>query len=299
MTTRLLIATNNPGKMREYSGLLREAPFELVSLADVGISHEVDETGLTFHENARLKASEYASLAGMLTLADDSGLEVDALGGQPGVRSARYGGDACRSDEDRVELLLKNLEGVPWEKRTARFRCVIAIVEPDDDERGEIPPAPLYESGVTRPFPNRALEPPIVGSEEAGESSSLQSGATRPILDRAPQPPIVGSEEAAESPPLQRGVRGDFRLASGRTTGNNDAARGPVLVAALVGSVSGMIQYAPEGNDGFGYDPVFFLPSFGKTIAQLSLHDKNQISHRADAAAKAVRTLIADRYDNN
>ena len=90
---RLLIATRNPGKMREYRGLLQDLPFELVSLDDAGVTEEVEETAQTFHENAALKAVTYASLAGMLALADDSGLEVDALGGEPGVRSARYGED--------------------------------------------------------------------------------------------------------------------------------------------------------------------------------------------------------------
>ena len=127
---RLLIATGNPGKMREYQGLLRDVPFELVSLQDLGINHEVDETGETFEQNAWLKASEYAAISGILTLADDSGLEVDALSGEPGVRSARYGGDSCTNDQDRVALLLKNLENVPREERGARFRCVIAIVLP-------------------------------------------------------------------------------------------------------------------------------------------------------------------------
>ena len=202
----LLIATSNPGKMREYVRLFRDSHFQLLSLEDLGISHEVDETGLTFRENAWLKASEYAALAGIPTLADDSGLEVDVLGGEPGVKSARYGGEACHTDQDRVALLLRSLEGVPWEKRTARFRCVINIVGPGDSEGGEL---------------------------------------------------------------------------------------SPVLLAEVVGSVAGMIQYSPEGDDGFGYDPVFYLPSCDKTIAQLSLDNKNQISHRADAAAKALRKLAA------
>ena len=103
----LLVATGNPGKLREYQGLLQDAPFRLVSLRDVGITEEVEETGDTFAENAWLKASGYARLSGLLTLADDSGLEVDALGGDPGVRSARYGGDSCHSDGDRVALLLQ------------------------------------------------------------------------------------------------------------------------------------------------------------------------------------------------
>ena len=198
----LLVATGNPGKLREYAGLLRDAPFTLVSLKDIGITHEVEETGDTFAENAWLKASGYAALSGMLTLADDSGLEVDALGGHPGVRSARYGGDACRSDAERVALLLQNLEGVPWRKRTARFRCIINIARPSSGAEGKLE-----------------------------------------------------------------------------------------LLASVVGSVAGMIQYAPEGDDGFGYDPVVHLPSFGKTVAQLSLEEKNQISHRGLAAARAMKAL--------
>ena len=156
----------------------------------------MDETGETFEENAWLKASEYAALSGLLTLADDSGLEVDALGGNPGVRSARYGGDACQSDEDRVNLLLKNLEDVPWDKRTARFRCVIAVVE---------------------------------------------------------------SEGTA--------------------------------VTQAEGSVDGMIQDSPQGNDGFGDDPVCFIPSHYKTLAQISLAEKNQLSHRGNAAKIVVQYL--------
>ena len=109
---RLLVATGNQGKLREYSGLLQGASYELVSLRDVGITSEVEETGDTFAENAWLKSAGYAGMSGMLTLADDSGLEVDALGGEPGVHSARYGGDSCDFDADRVALLLRNLEGV-------------------------------------------------------------------------------------------------------------------------------------------------------------------------------------------
>ena len=196
MVHQLLIATGNPGKVSEYAELLSGIPFELVSLKDLGITHEVDETGQTFEENAWLKASEYAALSGLLTLADDSGLEVDALGGDPGVRSARYGGDACQGDEDRINLLLKNLEDVPWDKRAARFRCVIAVVE---------------------------------------------SGGT--------------------------------------------------AVTQAEGLVDGMIQYSPQGDDGFGYDPVFFIPSHYRTLAQISLAEKNQLSHRGNAAKIVVESL--------
>ena len=198
----LLIATGNPGKLREYRGLLKDAPYNLVSLNDAGITSEVEETGDTFAENAWLKAAGYADMSGLLTLADDSGLEVDALGGEPGVLSARYGGDACHTDADRVDLLLRNLDGVPWEKRTARFRCVINLVDPST------------------------------------------------ISNQQPQ-----------------------------------------LLVSVVGSVAGMVQYEPTGDDGFGYDPVVYLPSFGRTVAQLSLEEKNRISHRGNAAARAMVSL--------
>lgn len=198
---RLLVATRNPGKLEEYAQLLRHTPYQLVSLDEAGVGDEVDETGETFAENAWLKAEQYAARSGLLTLADDSGLEVDALGRAPGVHSARYGGAACVTDADRVTLLLRNLEGVPMARRTARFRCVIALAD----------------------------------------------GAT------------------AAGPPQRWG--------------------------AVEGAVAGMIQWAPEGDGGFGYDPVFLLPSFGRTAAQLSLTEKNRISHRGDAAARAVKLL--------
>ncbi len=192
---KLLVATHNRGKVKEYQELLRGLPVDLISLDDAGITHDVDETGTTFHENAWLKARAYSALGNMLTLSDDSGLEVDALGGDPGVHSARYGGESCNSDEDRVTLLLSTLQGVPWEMRTARFRCVIAICEPGG------------------------------------------------------------------------------------------------LEASVVGSIAGMIQYEPQGSEGFGYDPVFYLPSFDRTISQLSMAEKNKVSHRADAARRAVSIL--------
>ena len=240
MASQLLIATGNPGKMREYTDLLRNTPFELVSLRDLSITHEVEETGETFEENAWLKASEYAAISGLLTLADDSGLEVDALAGEPGVRSARYGGDACSNDQERVQLLLKNLENVAWEERGARFRCVISVVLP---AHAKSPLTPFYERG--------------------GLASPFRKG----------------------------GREGDFRPAG------PDTPNPPTLVTQTEGFVAGMIQYTPEGDDGFGYDPVFYLPPYEKTVAQLPLDVKNQISHRAKAAQKAVdalEKLIAD-----
>ena len=192
----LVVATRNQGKMREYRQLLADWPVELISLDDAGVTRDVDEIGDTFLANARLKASEYARLSNLPTISDDSGLEVYALGGDPGVYSARYGGDACQSDADRVALLLRNLDGLPWEQRVARFRCVTAI-----------------------------------------------------------------------------------------------AAPGGAVIGTVVGSVAGMIQFKPEGEHGFGYDPVFHLPSLGQTIAQVPLEIKNRVSHRADAARKARRVF--------
>ena len=127
---RLLIATHNMGKLRELRELMGTIPYELVSLGDLGIHHDVDETGSTFEENATLKAEAYCELAGIITLADDSGLEVDALGGEPGVRSARYAGPDA-TDADRVEFLLGKLAGIDSEIWSARFRCVIAISAPN------------------------------------------------------------------------------------------------------------------------------------------------------------------------
>ena len=132
MRQKLLLATNNPGKVREYHLLLSDVPFELVTLAAVGITTVVDETGTSFEENARLKATVLAAESGLPTLADDSGLEVDALGGEPGHLSARYAGENA-SDRDLVAFLLSRLRDVPMEKRTARFRCVIALATPQGE----------------------------------------------------------------------------------------------------------------------------------------------------------------------
>ncbi|MCH8850586.1 MAG: RdgB/HAM1 family non-canonical purine NTP pyrophosphatase [Chloroflexi bacterium] len=124
---RLLLATNNAGKVAEFRRLLDGCGWEIVAPADVGLKLAVEETGQTYAENARIKAAAYAEAGGLVTLADDSGLEVDALGGRPGLLSARYAG-ANRTDRERLEKLLEELAEVPDKDRTARFRCVIAIV---------------------------------------------------------------------------------------------------------------------------------------------------------------------------
>jgi XTP/dITP diphosphohydrolase len=191
---KLLLATNNKGKVREYKHMLKDLPFELVSLAELGINTGVDEVGKTLEENARLKAIVLSRESQLLTLADDSGLEVDVLGGEPGRLSARYAGEGA-SDRDRVSYLLSRLKGVPPEKRAARFRCVIAIAQPD----------------------------------------------------------------------------GEVELCSGEC--------------------QGVIALEPRGEEGFGYDPIFYLPELGKTMAELTLEGKNRVSHRGQAAREAIKLL--------
>ena len=193
----LLIATRNPGKARELKDLLSRVPWQLVSLADVGIDVDVVETGSTYHDNALLKARFYCALSGLPTLADDSGLEVDALGGEPGVHSARFAGEGA-TDEQRIALLYERLKGIRARRWTARFRCVLAIVLPET-------------------------------------------------------------------------VETDFHL--------------------FEGMCRGRIARRPRGDDGFGYDPVFLFPKFGKTMAEASRVTKNHVSHRSDAARKAAVAL--------
>lgn len=139
---RLLLASNNPGKVKEFRRLLADCGWEVVTPGDLGIEVDVEERGETYAENARLKAQAFANAGGCLALADDSGLEVDALGGRPGLQSARYGGPGA-SDAERGRLLLSELAGVPVERRTARFRAVVALAWPARE--GEAPRVRLFE----------------------------------------------------------------------------------------------------------------------------------------------------------
>jgi XTP/dITP diphosphohydrolase len=242
---KLLIATRNPGKVREYSGLLRDLPFQLVSLDDASVTEEVEETGLTFQANAALKAGTYASLAGMMALADDSGLEVDALGGEPGVHSARYGEDLPTDP--------------PANKPSHSPLSRQASQDPNDNRRSQ---APLCERGVG-------------GIPSATKPMSDQDRVTL-LLNYLRDVPW-GKRTARFRCVIciaQPGNEGDIEIA-----------------ASVVGSVAGMIQYEPRGEDGFGYDPVFYLPSYGLTLAQISMEEKNRISHRADASGRAQNVL--------
>ena len=130
MAQSLLVATHNTGKVQEFADMLADLDVTWLTLDDAGVTLDVAETGSTFYENGVLKARTYAERTGLLTLADDSGLEVDALNGRPGVQTARYGGDGLTA-EQRYRRLLQELAGVPWEARTARFRCVIVLARPD------------------------------------------------------------------------------------------------------------------------------------------------------------------------
>ena len=186
----LLLATLNPGKVTEYRVLLDGLGYEMTTLAEQGITEAVTESGDSYEQNARLKAIAYSKLSQLIALADDSGLEVDALDGWPGISSARFAGNAA-TDADKVRVLLATLSGVSWEGRTARFRCVIAIATPE----------------------------------------------------------------------------GQCQICSGECPG--------------------IIALDPRGENGFGYDPIFFLPELGKTMAELPSETKNQISHRAEASRNA------------
>jgi XTP/dITP diphosphohydrolase len=188
--TRLLLASSNRGKLREMQALLRGLDLEFVLLHQVGIQTPVEESGATYAENAALKAQAYARQSGLLALADDSGLEVDVLGGLPGIRSARFADKPGASDADRRAALLKRLEGKPrpW---TAHFHCTAAIATP----------------------------------------------------------------------------QGALYLTDGDCYG----------------------EVIPEerGTNGFGYDPIFWMPDQGRTMAELPEDEKNRVSHRARAVTKA------------
>ena len=182
---KLVLASKNPHKLLEMQTILGQLGLEVVLERDVGVDVDVEETGTTFEENALLKARAVMEASGMAAIADDSGLMVDALNGAPGVYSARYGG--LDSDPARTALLLHNLEGVPEERRTARFVSAIACVLPD----------------------------------------------------------------------------------------------GRVVTAR--GVCEGRILFETRGSNGFGYDPVFYVPQLGKTFAEADGSEKNAVSHRGNA----------------
>jgi XTP/dITP diphosphohydrolase len=194
LLANLLIATANRGKQREYVSLLADWSGECVFPQDLGLEIEVEETGASFAEIAAQKATAYARASNLPSLSDDSGLEVDALGGAPGIHTARYAGPGA-SDQDRYRKLLDALGHTPLEQRGARFRCAVALSYPNGD------------------------------------------------------------------------------------------------VAVAEGTCEGVIAFEPRGEHGFGYDPVFYLPQLGCTMAELPSEIKNELSHRA-RAIRAARPLL-------
>ena len=195
MKRNILVATTNPGKIAELRAML-DADLEWLGLSDFSDIAEIKEDGSTFAENARKKAIGYAKSTGLWTIADDSGLVVDALGGEPGVESARFSGEKSKNDDgtlidhQNIAKVLELLEGVPKEKRTARFFCCLCLASPEE------------------------------------------------------------------------------------------------ILIETEGTLEGLITNKEIGKNGFGYDPIFFVPHLNKTVAQLTPEEKNAISHRGNAIRK-------------
>lgn len=194
MKNTVVFATSNPGKMREVREILKDLNAEVLSMKDAGIEMEIEENGATFEENSIIKAKAVWERTGGIVLADDSGLEIDYLNGEPGVYSARYMGEDT-SYEIKNQNLIQRLDGAREEERTARFACVIAAVLPD----------------------------------------------------------------------------------------------GKVMTTR--GTMEGVIAHEPAGDGGFGYDPILMLPEYGKTSAEITMEEKNKISHRGKAL-EAMKELL-------
>lgn len=194
MDNIIILATNNKSKIKEISEMMSGSDITFESLADAGINVEVEETGTTFEENALLKAREICKLSGKPTISDDSGLEIDALDGAPGIYSSRFMGEDTSYDI-KNNALIEKLENVADPDRTARFRCCMALVLPD------------------------------------------------------------GREFVTE------------------------------------GAMEGIIAREPKGINGFGYDPILFIPEYNRTSAELSSEEKNNISHRGEALRKMIEVI--------
>jgi XTP/dITP diphosphohydrolase len=199
--TDLLLASQNPGKLNEMRQLVQGLPVRVVGPLDVGIRESPDETGKSFVENATIKARYYAQRSGLLTVADDSGLSVDALYGGPGLYSSRFGGEGA-SDADRNALLLRCLANVPLERRGARFTSAVVV------------------------------------------------------------------------------------------------ARGTQVLFHAVETVEGRIAFELTGGNGFGYDPLFFYPPYGRTFGEVSPESKARVSHRGKAFAR-LRQFLALRLSES
>ncbi len=208
---KIIFATGNQGKLREFRAILKDADVEVLSMKEAGFDGDIEENGTTFEENALIKARTIAAVTGLPTLADDSGLEIDYLNGEPGIYSARYLGEDTPHSVKNPNLIGR-LEGVPDEKRTARFVCAVAAV-----------------------FPGGAETP-----TDAAQANTA-------------------------------GTPGDIEK-------------------CVRATMEGRIAYEEAGENGFGYDPIFYLPEYGCTNAQLTPEQKNAISHRG----KALRAMCEE-----
>jgi len=197
---KLIVATRNKGKLKEIREILDNLDYEVVSMDEAGFAVDIEETGTTFEENALIKARTIYEATGEISLADDSGLEVDYLNGAPGIYSARFGGEGA-SDREKNDKLLDMLKNASMPERTARFVCVVAVVFP------------------------------------GGRSFTVR------------------------------------------------------------GECSGLIWTEPRGANGFGYDPVFYVPEYGMTIAEMDSALKNKISHRGKALALMAEKLKHETYE--
>ena len=197
---KVVLASKNPHKLVEIRQITDKFGFELVLQSELGVDIDVEETGTTFEENSLIKAKAVMEATGLPAIADDSGIAVDALNGEPGIYSARYGFDESLDDRGRMMLLLKNTEQVPDGQRQAQFVCVITFITPD----------------------------------------------------------------------------------------------GAVIQAR--GEVHGELTREPRGQNGFGYDPIFYYPPMGKTTSEMTSEEKNQVSHRANALNLFYQKLKEANY---
>ena len=235
---RLLVATTNPGKLAEIRDILRGTPTTLATLDDHPGIAEPEETGTTFAANARLKARYYAGATGELTVAEDSGLEIDALDGEPGVRSARFNGE---SYADKFAAIRRMLAERGASGSTARFVCALALARPSSPD----------------------------GS--AGRPTNL----TRPS----------SSDDSAGRPTSHPGARTVPR--------RELPARAGAVLWETAGIVEGRVQLPPRGEGGFGYDPIFHYPPYGRTLAEVTPEEKAAVSHRGQAFRRLRRRLLA------
>jgi non-canonical purine NTP pyrophosphatase (RdgB/HAM1 family) len=276
----LLVATTNAGKLREIRRALSDLPISLRTLDDFPQVGEAEETGRTFADNAHAKAIFYASRTGVTTVAEDSGLAIDALDGRPGVESARYPGPTYA---DKFLNLYRELSRHPrpW---TARFVCSLALV-------GRAPGTGHW-----------ALADQALGTGHSALAEQALGTGHSALEEQAPG--------AGHSAPAEQALgtghraRADQALGTGHSAPDVPAsaesqapsAHGPQVLFTCEGTVEGEIAPEPCGNHGFGYDPIFFYAPYGRTLGEVSDEEKLAVSHRGKAF-RGLRAWLAARED--